>query len=92
MNYQTTPTTGGSMFLAFLAGSAVGAVVMALTTPKSGPELRENLRDMAHRARTRAGEAALEANGAWEEVKDRTGRAANDLRQGFSQAAEDLKG
>ncbi|MCE1230123.1 MAG: YtxH domain-containing protein [Firmicutes bacterium] len=33
----------GTSLLIFLAGAAVGAAVVALTTPKSGPELRNDL-------------------------------------------------
>ena len=36
----------GPTLLTFLAGAAVGAVVVALTTPKTGPELRGNLKDL----------------------------------------------
>nr|WP_320132755.1 YtxH domain-containing protein [uncultured Holophaga sp.] len=36
----------GTSLVLFLAGAAVGAAVVALLTPKSGPELRADLRDM----------------------------------------------
>lgn len=39
----------GSSLLIFLAGAAVGAAVVALTTPKTGPELRGDLKDMGGR-------------------------------------------
>lgn len=44
----------GTMALTFLAGAAVGAIVVALTTPKSGPELRSDLKGMGNRLRRRA--------------------------------------
>ena len=37
--------TGNLLF--FLAGAALGAVAVALLTPKSGPELRADLKDKA---------------------------------------------
>jgi gas vesicle protein len=33
----------GNLLVAFLAGAAVGAAVALLTSPKSGPEMRETL-------------------------------------------------
>jgi gas vesicle protein len=35
----------GTSLLIFLAGAAVGAAVVALTTPKTGAELRNDLRE-----------------------------------------------
>jgi gas vesicle protein len=51
----------GTPLLIFLAGAAVGAAIVALTTPKTGPELRSDLKDLGSRlkeraARLRAGE------------------------------------
>ena len=42
---------GGSLLLAFLAGVAAGAVFVALTTPRTGPELRGDLKGIARRAK-----------------------------------------
>lgn len=47
----------GTSLLIFLAGAAVGAAVVALTTPKSGPELRADLRDLGGKLRDRARKA-----------------------------------
>ncbi len=44
----------GSTLLFFLLGAAVGAVVVALTTPKSGRELRGDLKDMSNKVRDKA--------------------------------------
>ena len=38
MNQEDTSSSTGPMILAFLAGAALGAVVTALVTPKSGPD------------------------------------------------------
>lgn len=39
----------GTSLLVFLAGAAVGAAVVALTTPKTGAEVRGDLKDMGHK-------------------------------------------
>ena len=41
----------GTILTAFLAGAAIGAVVVALTTPKTGEQLREDLGDLLDRLR-----------------------------------------
>lgn len=81
----------GPILLSFLAGAAVGAVVVALTTPKTGSELRGNLKDVARRAKCKAGSLADDASGAWDEAKERTSFAARDLKRGVSDAASDLR-
>jgi gas vesicle protein len=80
------------MVLAFIAGAALGAVVMALTTPKSGPELRGDLKGLARRAKLKAGGYADDASDALEDLKDRAGLAVDDLKRGMADAANDLRG
>lgn len=41
--------------IVFLAGAALGALVVALTTPKTGPELRGDLKDLGIRMKDRIG-------------------------------------
>ena len=82
----------GSMLLTFLAGATVGAVVVALTTPKSGPQLRGDLRNLAHHAKDKAGTMATDAGEAWDVLKARTTLAAGDLKRGMTDAASDLRG
>jgi gas vesicle protein len=43
----------------FLLGAAAGAVVVALTTPKSGPDLRGDIKDLAGRLKRKAQEAGM---------------------------------
>jgi gas vesicle protein len=43
----------GTSLLIFLAGAAVGAAVVALTTPKTGPELRGDLKGLGDRVKDR---------------------------------------
>jgi len=89
---QESTSNIGPMLLTFLAGAAVGAVVVALTTPKSGPELRGDLKNAACRAKRRAEDLMDDASGSWDELKDRAGLAATDLKRGVTDAAKDLKG
>ena len=92
MNQESNPTGYGSMLLTFLAGAAVGAVVVALTTRKTGPQRCEELKDLACRAKLRAGAMTDEASAAWDDMKGRTAMAANDLKRGVTDAAHDLRG
>jgi gas vesicle protein len=82
-----TPT-----LLAFLAGAALGAVAVALTTPKSGPELRGNLKALGRQAKCKASELSAEATDSWDDLKDSTAQAATDLKRGMIDAANDLRG
>lgn len=43
----------GTSLLVFLAGAAVGAAVAALTTPKTGPELRGDIKGLGQKLRDR---------------------------------------
>jgi len=86
------PSSFSPALWSFLAGAAVGAVVVALTTPKSGPELRGDLKDLTLRARRRAGQMADEATETWDDLKGRTTMAAGDLKRGLADAANDLRG
>lgn len=43
----------GTPLLIFLAGAAVGAVILALTTPKTGFELRGDLKDLGEKVKDR---------------------------------------
>jgi gas vesicle protein len=44
----------GNTLLFFLLGAAVGAVVVALTTPKTGKDLRSDLKDMTNKVKDKA--------------------------------------
>lgn len=44
----------GNNMLMFLLGAAAGAVVVALVTPKSGPDLRADVKDLAVRLKRKA--------------------------------------
>jgi gas vesicle protein len=46
----------GTIALTFLAGAAVGAVALALTTPKTGKELRGDIKNLGNRIGEKARE------------------------------------
>ena len=54
---QNQPSSPFPTLLTFLLGAAVGAVVLALTTSKSGPARRRELKDLVRRSRVRAHQA-----------------------------------
>ncbi len=72
------PDGMGNLLLTFLAGAAVGGVLVALTTPKSGDELRGDLRNLARRARWKAEDLAEEADEAWDDLNERIALAGAD--------------
>ncbi len=78
MSHQDPPLA--PMLLTFLAGAALGAVVMALTTPKTGPQLRRDMRAMAHRVKRRAGDVADDLGESWDDLKESAGLAAEELK------------
>ncbi len=88
---QDNNSSMGPMLLTFLAGATLGALVVALTTPKSGPELRGDIKDLARRAKRKAGEMTDDAYDALDDLKERTMLAAGDLKQRTALAAGDLK-
>lgn len=89
---ESKSSSMGTTLLTFLAGAAVGAVIVALTTPKTGPELRGDLKDLTLRAKRRAGQLADDASDTWDDLKGRTVLAAGDLKRGVTDAANDLRG
>lgn len=89
---EPKPSSFGPALLTFLAGAAVGAVVVALTTPKTGPELRGNLKDLTLRAKRRAEELSEDAGDTWDDLKGRATHASADLKRGLDAAAADLRG
>jgi len=77
-------TSGGSMgesLMLFVAGAAIGGLLVALNTPKTGPELREDLKGLGRRARKRAEGLAEDAEGAWGRLKGRAEAAGESLEQ-----------
>jgi len=91
MNQENTNSSMGPMLLTFIAGVAVGAVITALVTPKSGPELRGDLKDAAARARRKAADLARGASEAMDDLKERSRLAAADLKRGITDSVTHLK-
>lgn len=56
MTTQTTFSSNNAVLLAMFGGALMGAIVMALTTPKTGREVRNTLRGAALRLRGKAEE------------------------------------
>ena len=62
--------SGGASFLWFLAGLGIGAAVGILYAPKSGDELRQQLREVAEDGTNKVRESARQAReqaGSWAE-------------------------
>lgn len=49
----------GTNLLLFLVGAAAGAVLVALTTPKSGPDLRADIKGLAGKLKSKIREAGI---------------------------------
>lgn len=79
-----------NLALTFLAGAALGALLVALVTPKSGPELRGELKDLTNRARRKAADWSGMAFGRGEAMPERACQAAGDLKRGVAEAMNDL--
>jgi gas vesicle protein len=89
---EHSSNTVGNVLLAFLAGAAVGGLVVALTTPKSGDDLRADLKGMGNRMKEKAGEALASAGSSFQEAKQRAGKAATEVEGGVREAAQELRG
>lgn len=52
----------GTSMLVFLAGAAVGAIAVALTTPKTGSELRGDIKGFGNRIKDRLSRLQAQEN------------------------------
>jgi gas vesicle protein len=73
-----TGTSAGTVLLSFLAGAAVGAGIALLYAPKSGDELRGQIKDLTDDAVDKIKEYASEA-------QDRIKSAVNDGREMYQE-------
>jgi gas vesicle protein len=78
----------GGAFMLFVAGAAIGGLLVALNTPKTGPELREDLKALGRRARNKAEGLAGEAEGAWDNLKGKAGSAGEAGKQDLGEMAK----
>ncbi len=80
---------GGSLTL-FLAGAAIGGLLVALNTPKTGPELREDLQVLGRKAKKRAQDLAEDAQEGWERVRGKVGEAGHEAAEEARAEAKEL--
>jgi gas vesicle protein len=91
MNQEDTSSSFAPMLLTFIAGVAVGAVITALVTPKSGPEMRGDLKDATNRAKRKVADLAKNASAVLDDLKERSRLAAADLKRGVTDSVTHLK-
>ena len=70
--------SAGCVAIAFLLGGAVGAGLATLLTPRTGPEVRDRIRDHAYAARGEAHRVA-------DEVRDKAGNLLDKSREMIDQ-------
>ncbi len=84
-------TNGGSIgesLMLFVAGAAIGGLLVALNTPKTGPELREDLKGLGRRAKNKAEGLAEDAEGAWDKLKGKAGETGEALKREMSEVGK----
>lgn len=88
MNHEPSSRPGTTL-LTFLAGAAVGGVVVALTTPKRGSDFRKDIRRFGGKAKDHLNDWVDSASGAVEGIMA-TGKetAETATRQGKVKAEE----
>lgn len=91
MTQEENASSTGTILLTFMAGVAIGAVIAALVTPKTGPEVRGDLKEAADRARRRAAELAKDASAVMDDLKERSRLAAADFKRGVKESVTHLK-
>jgi gas vesicle protein len=79
MNQENT-ASGTVAVMSFIAGAAVGALVVALTTPRTGQEIRSDLKALGRRAKERFGEGEEKLEQVTEEARDKVSRAKAELQ------------
>ncbi len=80
----------GPMLPSILVGAAFGGVLVALTTPKTGPELRGDLKDIACRALGKAGALAGDVCVTPNSLKEPILISACELKRTANDVANDL--
>ena len=82
-------SVGGSLTL-FLAGAAIGGLLVALNTPKTGPELREDLHRLGWRAKQKAEDLAEGAQEGWERMRGKIGEAGQEVAGRVQEEAKEF--
>ncbi len=99
---QENSSSESSVLLTFLAGAALGALVVALTTPKKGSELRDDLAGLGRRVKGKFDDLAQQGSQAWEafnedpspsgrDLSDQAAEAWQDVKKGAARASSELK-
>jgi gas vesicle protein len=70
--------------IGFLAGGTIGAIIALLTTPKSGKELREDIKQ-------KSGEYLDEADKYFAETKKKAGELINEGKRKYTTIMNDVK-
>jgi gas vesicle protein len=91
MNENPTPSPLPTL-LTFFFGAAIGAVVVALTTPKSGPRLRKDLKDLARHGKERAHRVAEGLRGHGPRSRRTYAWHTSDARGDHPVSVDDLPG
>lgn len=86
---QTHPTPVISTLLTFLVGAAIGAIVVALRTPTTGPRIR---RDLKRRDKARARRALAAFQGAGTRTNRHFVWHVGGAKQGTQVSLDDLPG
>jgi gas vesicle protein len=86
---EETRTSAGSILVPLLLGAVAGAVLVALTTPKSGPELRGDLKGLGRRVKGGIGSRVKAVQEAWAHVRDGSEFAMADLNGTKSEGSTD---
>jgi gas vesicle protein len=79
--HENNGSSIGESLMLFVAGAAIGGLLVALNTPKTGPELREDLKGLGRKARNKAEGMAEEAEGAWERIKGKAGETGEAVKR-----------
>ena len=82
--HENNGSSIGEALLLLVAGAAIGGLLVALNTPKTGPELREDLKGMGRRAKGKAEGLAEDAEGAWDKLKGKAEAAGEAVQQGLA--------
>jgi len=88
--YYRDNSTRNALF-AFLAGLATGGIVVALTTPRSGPELRRDITRQGRRLKGRIADLLDRGEACVEDYADELRSTGKDLGDRASNAMEDVR-
>ena len=77
--------------LTFFGGVAFGALVVALTTPKPGAQVRRDLAGLGRRMKNKAGDIAQRGTRAWDVFRERAEQGAAAVGQVAEDFSNDIR-